>query len=1132
MTEEAFFPMPANPNTGLAIDDDSLWYKDAIIYELHVRAFHDADDDGVGDFRGLTEKLEYLQDLGITAIWLLPFCPSPLKDDGYDISDYTSVHPAYGTLRDFKVFLQEAQQRGLRVITEFVVNHTSDQHAWFRRARTATPGSRTRDFYVWSDTPQRYQEARIIFKDSESSNWTWDPVAKAYYWHRFYSHQPDLNYDNPQVRKAILEVLDFWLGLGVDGLRLDAVPYLYEREGTNCENLPETHAFLKEMRRHVDQQFKRRMLLGEANQWPEDAIMYFGNGDECHTAFHFPLMPRMFMATSLEDRFPIIEILQQTPPIPATCQWTTFLRNHDEMTLEMVTDQERDYLYRVYATDPQMRLNQGIRRRLAPLLGNNRRKIELMNGLLFSLPGSPVVYYGDELGMGDNVYLGDRNGVRTPMQWSGNQNAGFSRANPQKLFLPVIINPEYHYEAINVEVQQNNPNSLLWWMKRLMALRKRYKAFGRGSIEFLYPENQKVLAFIRRYEDETILVVANLSRLTQCAEVGLSAFKGMVPTELFGQTAFPSIGERPYFVTLGPHAFYWFILQPPRMGEAREGSPQAEVPMIEVSGKWHEVFHAKQGLRGELERVLPRYLTSCRWFGGKARTIQSAKMTDAIRLSDSAFMTFVQVEYADVGSETYLLPLTFSSRTGAEPMQNGEGVVARLKVIGRGRESEGFLIDGAQDKEFANLLLGAIGRHRQFKGTFGQLTTSSTRMLRGPTGRDEERLTPTVLPAEQSNTSIRYGDRFILKLFRRLESGTNPELEIGRFLTGQTAFANIPPMAGAIEYHQKNREPLTVALLQGFVPNQGDAWCHTLEALEEYYERVLTQPQMSTEAVPADRAPLDLVDEEIPAQVIELLGSYQQTAQLLGGRTAELHVALASERSDLNFSPEPFSWLDRHSLYQSLRSLTVQTFQLLRKDLTRLPDQVREEAQNVLSRETEILASFQRVAGRKLTALRIRCHGDYHLGQVLYTGKDFIIIDFEGEPARSINERRLKRSPLHDVAGMLRSFHYAAYAALLSPSDEVRGSAATGAHNRLAIMEPWAQRWYVWISTIFLKAYLGKASQNGFLPNSREELRMLLDAYLLEKAIYELSYELNNRPDWLRIPLQGIKHLITPGMVS
>src|SRR6266576_637111 len=500
--------MPGSTRESVA---DPLWYKDAVIYELHVKTFCDSDGDGMGDFRGLIQKLDYLQELGVTAIWLLPFYPSPLRDDGYDIADYFDVNPNFGTLDDFRAFLDAAHQRNLRVITELVINHTSDQNPWFQKSRRAVaaeagaagvidPGYK--DFYVWSDTPEKFKDARIIFKDFETSNWAWDPVAKAYYWHRFYSHQPDLNFAHPAVKQAIFEAVDFWLDMGVDGLRLDAVPYLFEREGTTCENLPETHLFLKELRRHIDQKYRNRMLLAEANQWPEEAVTYFGAGDECHMAFHFPVMPRIFMSVHMEDRFPIVDILNQTPEIPANSQWTLFLRNHDELTLEMVTDEDRDYMYKVYATDPKARLNLGIRRRLTPLLGGNRRKIELLNALLFSLPGTPVIYYGDEIGMGDNFYLGDRNGVRTPMQWSADRNAGFSRANPQRLYLPVIIDPEYRYEAVNVEAQENNRHSLLWWMKRLISFRKRSKVFGRGSLEFLPSENRKVLAFVRRYQDE------------------------------------------------------------------------------------------------------------------------------------------------------------------------------------------------------------------------------------------------------------------------------------------------------------------------------------------------------------------------------------------------------------------------------------------------------------------------------------------------------------------------------------------------------------------------------------------------------------------------------------------------------
>src|SRR6476659_8820336 len=657
---------------------DPLWFKDAIIYELHVKTFCDSDGDGMGDFRGLIEKLDYLQELGVTAIWLLPFYPSPMRDDGYDIADYFDVNPNFGTLDDFRAFLDAAHERNLRVITELVINHTSDQNPWFQKSRRAVaatgvdnsgrPASEATDigissndlaykgFYVWSETPEKYKDARIIFKDFETSNWSWDPLAKAYYWHRFYAHQPDLNFENPAVHEEVQKVLDFWLNMGVDGLRLDAVPYLYEREGTHCENLPETHAFLKKLRAHVDEKFPGRMLLAEANQWPEDAVAYFGKGDESHMNFHFPLMPRMFMALQMEDRFPIIDILDQAPAIPENCQWAMFLRNHDELTLEMVTDEERDYMWRVYANDPHARINLGIRRRLAPLLANSRRKIELLNTLLFSMPGTPIIYYGDEIGMGDNIYLGDRNGCRTPMQWSPDRNAGFSLANPQQLHLPVIIDPEYHYEALNVESQQNNPHSLLWWMKHLIGLRKRHRAFGRGTLRFLSPENPRVLAFVRQWQDGRILVVANLSRFAPAAELELAEFEGTVPVEMFGRTPFPRIGTTPYSITLGQHAFYWFLL-PAAEGITREVTQEWRAPMVALRGGWQELVTGAEQER--LEAVLPAYLRRRRWFRGKAREIVSVTIGRSVAVpvgEGEVLLTIVDVSYLDGDAEHYVLP--------------------------------------------------------------------------------------------------------------------------------------------------------------------------------------------------------------------------------------------------------------------------------------------------------------------------------------------------------------------------------------------------------------------------------------------------------------------------------------------
>ncbi len=541
------------------LDTDGLWYKDAVFYELHVKAFLDSNDDGIGDFQGLSTKLDYLQWLGIDCVWLLPFYPSPLKDDGYDIADYYNVHPPYGSTKDLKAFLDEAHRRGIRVIADLVFNHTSDQHPWFQEARSS-PTSPKRDYYVWSATDKKYERARIIFIDAEKSNWTWDPAGEAYFWHRFFSHQPDLNYDNPELQRAMLDVMSFWLDQGLDGFRCDGVPYLFEREGTICENLPETHAYLQSVRRRIDEAYRGRILLAEANQWPADVRPYFGRGDEFHMAFHFPLMPRLFMGVRSEDRSPIIDMFIHTPPIPDTCQWCLFLRNHDELTLEMCTGEERDYMYYSYAKDPSMRRNIGIGRRLAPLLDNDRRKIELLNSLVFTLPGSPIIYYGDEIGMGDNLHLGDRNGVRTPMQWSGDRNGGFSKSDHASLYLPPVTDPVYGYQAVNVESHMQTPHSLLHWMKRAIEIRKVHKVFGRGSIKFLKPANQRVLVHLREYEGETFLLVHNLAGSAQAVEMDLSAYSGTIPVELFGESRFPQIRDRAYTLSLGPYGLYWFKL--------------------------------------------------------------------------------------------------------------------------------------------------------------------------------------------------------------------------------------------------------------------------------------------------------------------------------------------------------------------------------------------------------------------------------------------------------------------------------------------------------------------------------------------------------------------------------------------
>ncbi|HYU63664.1 MAG TPA: maltose alpha-D-glucosyltransferase [Verrucomicrobiae bacterium] len=1101
------------------LEEDPLWYKDALVYELHVRAFMDSDADGSGDFRGLIEKLPYLQELGINALWLLPFYPSPLRDDGYDIADYTNVNPMFGTLGDAHQLLREAHHRGIRVITELVCNHTSDQHPWFQRARRARPGNPQRDFYVWSETNQRYQDARIIFKDSEVSNWTWDHTANAYYWHRFYSHQPDLNYDNPKVHEALFKVLDFWLEMGVDGVRLDAVPYLYEREGTNGENLPETHQFLKDLRRHVDQSYPNRMLLAEANQWPEDAVAYFGQGDECNMSFHFPLMPRLFMAIRMEDRFPILDILAQTPPIPDTAQWALFLRNHDELTLEMVTDEERDYMYRSYTQDRLARLNLGIRRRLAPLLGNDRRRIELMNGLLFSLPGTPVLYYGDEIGMGDNIFLGDRNGVRTPMQWSADRNAGFSRANRQRLYLPVITDPEYHYETVNVEAQQGNPHSIFSWTKRLIALRKRHRAFGRGTLELLRPENRKVLAYVRRYESEQILCVANLSRFLQAVELDLSTWKGLVPVELFSSNEMPVIGDSAYFLTLGPHSFYWFAMQPRSAPSIQSdgAQPAAALPEVRTTGGWESALVG--GAKERLESVLVRYIPQRRWFAGKARRIKSATISDVVSVpgaEGNSYLASVVIGYADGDPDTYMLPMAYANAAEAPHILERWPFSAIAWIKNKGEEARGLLYDALSTPNFAEAILGAIARRRRAAGGAGTLVGSTTNVFARLRGPETERLETHLSVAEQSNNSVIFGERLMLKVFRRLEEGVNPELEVGRFLTEKTNFKQTAPLAGSLEYRRAHGEPISIAILQGYVSNQGDAWQYTLNTLAHFF----TSPDLTGQKPPVlPRSIVQASKLELPDIASKVIGSYLESAKLLGRRTAELHAALSSDPEDPAFAPERISPLDQRSIYQSISGLSMRATDLLRTQLNKLPADAREEARQVLDLEPRIASMLKAFLSRRLNTFRIRIHGDYHLGQVLYTGHDFVIIDFEGEPTRTLYERRLKRLAMRDVAGMLRSFSYASQAALRSQDTTP---------ERFAELQAWARFWVDCVSAVFFKTYLATAGNASWVPQNQDDLELQLTTMLLEKALYELRYELNLRPDWVRIPLRGVLDLVSP----
>jgi len=1073
--------------------DDPLWFKDAIIYEIHIRAFQDSTNDGIGDINGLISRLDYLSDLGITAIWVLPFYPSPLRDGGYDIADYTSVHDHYGTREDFARLLHEAHRRGIRVITELVLNHTSSEHPWFQRARRAPPGSPERDFYVWSDTPAPYGDTRIIFKDYETSNWSWDPVAKAYFWHRFYAHQPDLNFDNPAVHAALFEVIDFWLGMGVDGMRLDAVPYLYEREGTSCENLPETHEFLKRLRAHIDSKFKNRMLLAEANQWPTDAAAYFGAGDECHMNFHFPLMPRMFMALETEDSFPIINILKRTPKIPDVCQWATFLRNHDELTLEMVTDEDRDTMYRGYAAERAARINLGIRRRLAPLLGV-RRKIELMTALLLSLPGTPVLYYGDEIGMGDNIYLGDRDGVRTPMQWSADRNGGFSRANPQKLYLPTIIDPEYHYEAINVEAQQGNSASLLWWMKRTLAKRKEHPVFGRGSIEFITSDNPRVLAFLREYQGEQVLVIANLSRFVQAARLELQAVKGTIPRELFGKMKFPEIGDAPYFMSLGAYDFYWLGLE----------KPQAEIsdrPTLAAGATWTTLLEPRQ--RPQLVRALLQYAQNRRWYRGKARTRKSAQIAHVIQLGDPRFaIALVAIEYDNGKPETYVMPLAF-----AEDSEPGERqlVIASvtLTIPGRGQVT-GVLYDALCSDAFDNALLAAMCEEHR-----GQLSGHALEGLRAVPA--DANLTAHATSADQTNSGVVYGDRFLLKLFRVLEEGPNAELEIGQFFANQApAYRGVARLAGWLETAHG-----TLGTLFDLVPHQSDAWRLTQGALDRYFDRLVSDDKRP-EAPPIDGMPLvTLARTPLPDRAVDWVGPVLDHMRLLGVRTAELHAMLATSGDPL-FEPEPYDIMHQQSIYGSAIAHASRTFDMLRKQLRTLPADVVPLAEMALAREPLIDRALAGVTHHRIDVVRTRLHGDYHLGQVLWTGNDFVIIDFEGEPGRPLSQRRFKRNPLRDVAGMIRSLHYASAAALRN-----------GKHRPedIAVLQPWGRAWSMWTSAAFLDGYLAKAAERT-VPRNAGDLQLLLDFFLLEKCVYEVGYELDNRPDWVEIPLRGLLALV------
>ena len=1141
--------MTRNP-TALLVDD-ALWYKDAVIYQLHVKSFCDSDNDGVGDFPGLISKLDYIAELGVDVIWLLPFYPSPRRDDGYDIAEYRGVHPDYGNMADVRRFIAEAHARGLRVITELVINHTSDQHPWFQRARRAKPGSALRDFYVWSDNDKKYAGTRIIFIDTEPSNWTWDPVANAYYWHRFYSHQPDLNFDNPRVLKAVIGVMKFWLNLGVDGLRLDAVPYLVEREGTSNENLPETHEVLRKIRAAMDGEFKNRLLLAEANQWPEDTQEYFGAGDECHMAFHFPLMPRMYMAIAREDRFPITDIMRQTPEVPPGCQWAIFLRNHDELTLEMVTDAERDYLWEVYASDRRARLNLGIRRRLAPLLERDRRRVELMNSLLFSMPGTPVMYYGDEIGMGDNIHLGDRDGVRTPMQWSPDRNGGFSRADPEQLVLPAIMGSLYGYESVNVEAQSRDAHSLLNWTRRLLATRKRHRVFGRGSIQFLQPSNRKVLAYIRALEGEApILCVANLSRASQAVELDLSAFAQRVPVELIGGTAFPPIGQLSYLLTLPPYAFYWLELRENEPGPtwsqpASEQLPEFTTLVLRAGLDALADTRQREAHRQLIEReILPSYLPKRRWFAAKDSVLRSAKFAWGAPVPVDAASTnrplagatrpevFLNEVAVTLGSpdgtervERYLLPLSIAWESSTLPALPIQLALARVR---RGRHV-GYLTDAFTTETFARALLTNLVRGTTLEANDGTVhfePEPNIAELAEPAGSaaspEAGSTRPAPLPlapdtpiqwlaAEQSNSSLVIGESVIVKLIRRIATGIHPEVEMTRHLT-RVGYANTAALIGEVSHHAADGERATLAVMQSFVPNQGDAWTWALDYLRRTIDELAVQMEGVTSG-DGESSPVAVSEARVDTD--EALAGYVNFIGVIGTRLGELHAARAAPTEDPSFgariadADDAAYWTARVSEQLTRAHDNLTAWQQQNPDSPRQAD-----VQWLLSQHQALLDAARTHAEDGLGATLSRIHGDFHLGQVLVAQGDAFLIDFEGEPSRPVEERRRKTSPLRDVAGLMRSLDYVVGAMRQGP-EHVAGPAQERRNHLL-------ERFRAASTERFLEAYA--AAIRGPDLNAPDQPVVdfhLLDLFLLEKAAYEVNYEASNRPTWLPIPLEG-----------
>ncbi len=1076
--------------------NDLRWYRDAIIYQLHVKSFFDANNDGIGDFSGLTQKLGYIKDLGATAIWIMPFYPSPLRDDGYDISYYTGINPAYGSLRDFKRFVRAAHECGMRVITELVINHTSDQHPWFKRARAAKAGSAARNFYVWARTDKAYKDAPVIFLDTEKSNWTWDDQAKAFYWHRFYAHQPDLNYDNPRVLEAMLDVMAYWLDMGVDGLRLDAIPYLVEREGTNCENLPESHAIVKKIRAAVDARYPDRMLLAEANLWPEEAAQYFGEGDECHMAFHFPLMPRIYMALAQEDRHPITDIMRQTPEIPDGAQWAIFLRNHDEMTLAMVTGKERDYLWSFYAADPRARINLGIRRRLAPLLENDRRKIELLNSLLFSMPGTPVLYYGDEIGMGDNIYLGDRDGVRTPMQWSLDRNGGFSRADPAKLFLPAIQDPVYGFSAVNVEAQLASPSSLLTWMRRMIAVRRSHVSFGRGTLRFLYPSNRKVLAYLRETPDERILCVANVSRAAQAVELDLAEFKDAVPVELTAGSVFPAIESRSYLLTLPAYGFFWFRLEAADASNERRDQQLAPgLFTLVATGKLETILAGRELIAFE-RTVAPRFLASRRWFAPGEKPIAGVSVKDFAVLREGRQSRFVlpllDIKLPSGGVETYFMPLA-----AERERENGPSLADAAAQLRRGA-STGLLYEAEACEDFAAAMLAALRRGEKLEtGQGGRICFSPAPALGAEPmiAADDVRR----IGAGQRNSSLVLANQMMLKIRHWLQTGEDPEVEILRFLTEVAHFGNSPPLLGVIEHVDRAENRTVLAILQTFMRNQGDAWTWTLEALKRIFEAAALTPGQD------DRAGH------------EEFATYAPHVRRLGLRTAEMHQALAAPAADPAFKAEALTLDDVRETADAARTLAKRAFARLRTIAAKASVEKHAGTERLLARRQECFNLIGKLAQKPHGAIKIRIHGDYRLGRLLVVKDDVVIVDFGEGPSISPGQRRAKASPLRDVAAMLRSFAHAIAAAKRDLARLVPGATVVASRLREELVQ---------FSKIFIQAYMEAARDSPIWIEDEGTRMRLLVLYLLAEALHEIENEAEKRVDWIDTSIDSVNAIL------